>query len=388
MKKAILITFGTLIVLGVIGVWAYLFTYGAPKNSGEVFARFGLGNNSNTEVVPVPVNDPATIDVTGKTDTGKIQKLRQLTTRPVAGAVFRDSGILYTEQGTGHVYMINLDDGKETLVNGTTLAQSTEAVFSADGSYVAITSYKSSGNTVAVEKVSMEGGEKEGIMLPIGATEVAFGKASNTVMYLLKEKGGAVGYSYNLLKQSSARLFSIPLRDVRVLWGTPTYVYTTPTARAVGFIYRMEGSTLSYVTEGGYALMGLPYSGGVAVSKIDNEDVQSFTVPLKGELVNFPVSLIPEKCVSFIKIFYCASPNKRIDTATFPDSWYKGVISYSDILWLIDSTTGNATVLSNFLSESGREVDVSKIGIDDAGKRLYFVNKNDNTLWMFDMTIK
>lgn len=387
MKKTILIMFGTLIILGVVGVWAYVFTHGAPENSAEVFARFGLGNNTNTEVVPVPVNDTSTIDVEGETDTGEIQKLRQLTTRPVAGATFRDSGIMYVEQGTGHIYMINLDDGKETLINGTTIAQSAEAVFSADGTYVAITSYSALGNTVIVERTSMDNGEKEGITLPIGASQVAFAKASNTVLYLLKEAGGATGYSYNILKETSVALFSIPLRDIRVLWGTPTYVYTTPTATAVGFIYKIEGNSLAYVTGGGYGLMSLPYSEGIVITKSEGDGARSFNISQKSTSVNFPITIIPEKCISQRNTIYCAVPNRNIKVQTFPDNWYKGVISYTDILWSVNATTGASTVLSNFLTESGREVDVSKIGIDDAGKRIYFVNKNDNTLWMFDMTI-
>ncbi len=387
MKKTLLITFGTLIVLGVVGAWIYLFTYGAPKNSGEVFGRFGIRDTTNTEVVPTQVNESETVDVQNTTDAGAPQKLRQLTTRPVAGAVFAGSELIYVEQGTGHIYAINLDDGKETLVNGTTIAQSSEAVFSTDGAYVAITSYSASGNTVVVEKTSVGTDGKEGFTLPKGAVEVSFGTDAKTVLYILRGESGATGYSYNTTKGISGQLFSIPLRDVRVLWGTPTYVYTTPTATAVGFIYKIEGGSLTYVTGGGYGLMGLPYSNGVIVSKTEGSEVQSFTVPVKKDSVSFPISLIPEKCVYQRETFFCATPNTSIDTRTFPDNWYKGVISYSDILWSIDTTTGDASVLTNLLSESGREVDVSKIGIDDVGKRIYFVNKNDNTLWMFDMTL-
>jgi hypothetical protein len=42
----------------------------------------------------------------------------------------------------------------------------------------------------------------------------------------------------------------------------------------------------------------------------------------------------------------------------------------------------------NFLSESGREMDVHKIEVDETGMRLLFVNKNDNSLWMFDRGVE
>jgi hypothetical protein len=387
MKKVILIILGAFIILSVVGVWVYLFTYGTPKNSGEVFARFGIGDNTDTEVIPTQVNESETVDMQKSTDAGAPQKLRQLTTRPVAGAVFAGSELIYVEQGTGHIYAINLDGGKETLVNGTTIAQSAEAVFSTDGAYVAITSYGSSGNTVVVERVLMDSEEIEGVTLPAGATDVAFSKASNTVLYLLKNSNGSSGYSYNILKKSSTLLFSIPLSDIRVLWGTPTYVYTTPTATAVGFIYKIEGNSLAYVTGGGYGLMGLPYSGGIVITSAGEEMLYSITNRGKDNQIVFTDPLIPEKCVADQTLFYCAIPTNKPDPQTFPDEWYKGVVSYSDTLWLIDTKDGSASTITDFLAESGREVDVSKIGIDDAGKRIYFVNKNDNTLWMFDMTI-
>lgn len=387
MKKTILITIGTLIILGVVGVWIYLFTYGTPQNADEVFGRFGIGNNAQTEFAPIQTNNPAVIDVGETTDEGAGQRLKQLTTRPVAGATFVGSEILYVEQGTGHIYSINLDTGKETLVNGTTIKQSAEAVFSSDGSYVAITIYETTGNTVIVERTSMETGAGEGITLPRGATEVAFGSDPHTVHYILKDINGASGYLYDIIKESSVTVFTVPLRDIQVLWGTPTYIYTTPTATAIGFIYRLDGNILSYVTRGGFGLTGLSYKGGVAVTKSAGNTLRSFTISTNDTSLNMPVVLIPEKCTSLNSTLFCAAPNTNLDPQTFPDSWYKGIVSYTDILWSIDVTTGVATVLSNFLKESGREVDVTKIGIDDAGKRIYFVNKNNNTLWMLDTTI-
>ena len=385
MKKIILITFGILIVLGVLGVWVYLFTFGAPKNSAEVFGRFGIGNNANTDVVPVHVTEPITIDV-GK-GTEEKQKLRQLTTRPVAGAVFVGVEIMYVEQGTGHIYTINLDTGEEKLINGTTIQRSAEAVFSSDGTYVAITSYNTSGNSVVVEKATMEGGEGEGFALPSGASEVAFGTDLKTVLYLLKAEDGATGYSYNIPKGIHTTLFSIPLRDVRILWGTPTYVYTTPTATAIGFIYKIEGNSLAYVTGGGYGLMGIRFVDSIVTTKIADESVQSSIILTKGTGLTFSRPLITEKCVVHIKTLFCAIPDTNLNPRFFPDDWYKGTVSYSDSFWRINES-GDGEVLVSFFLESGREVDVSKIGIDDAGKRIYFINKNDNTLWMFDMTEK
>ncbi len=43
--------------------------------------------------------------------------------------------------------------------------------------------------------------------------------------------------------------------------------------------------------------------------------------------------------------------------------------------------------MSDLEGESGREIDVSELHIDTDGQYVYFVNKNDGTLWLFDTTL-
>ena len=238
MKKTIFITIGTLILLIVVGVWGYLFLYGAPKNSGEVFTNFGLGGNTNVS----NINPDSTVDIQTTTSNGARQKLKQLTTRPVAGATFIVGGIRYVEQGTGHVYDIDLTSGAESLMNGTTLPQTADAVFVKDGSYVAITAYTPSGNKTILQKLEKDQGGNipAGVALPLGAREIYFGDSTSTLMYLLEESTGSSGYSYNLKKGTGTQVFKIALRDIHVLWGSTNYAYTTPTSLSTGQPYRVS----------------------------------------------------------------------------------------------------------------------------------------------------
>jgi hypothetical protein len=41
--------------------------------------------------------------------------------------------------------------------------------------------------------------------------------------------------------------------------------------------------------------------------------------------------------------------------------------------------------MSDLFAESGRQIDVLKIGIDPLDTYLYFINKNDNTLWIYEI---
>lgn len=389
MKKNILITIGIFIILIVLGVWAYLFTYGKPANTNEIFAQFGLGGG---EVAPVVNPELTKVDVAQTTNVGTRQKLKQLTTRPVAGATFTTSGIRYVEQGTGHIYDIDLQSGREKLVSGTTITQTAEAIFSKDAPYIAITSFTPSGKKTIVGTIHQEqngDGSIEGVALPLGATEVQFGNATGTINYLLKNASGSSGYSYTIAKKTSALLFTISLRDVQVLWGEPLYVYTTPTTLQEGNLYRVVKNNLVYTAGGGIGLVGFRYDDGVVTTSLTSENEAYIALSHGGKKTLQSIPFIPEKCVrnpAKIHSVYCSTPFS-INNEKFPDDWYKGAISYSDLLWSIDIESGNATGLSEFLKESGREIDVSQIGTNDAGTYIWFINKNDNTLWMFDTTL-
>ncbi|MFZ2253151.1 MAG: hypothetical protein WAW13_03190 [Minisyncoccia bacterium] len=389
MKKPILITSLIVTILIVLGIWIYLLLFGAPKSTADVFARFGIGGEQ--EVIPVAAEDTR-IDVATSTEMGVIQKLRQLTTRPVAGAAFDEEGIRYIEQGTGHMYHIDLRSGGEILMSGTTIPHTTNALFSKDASSVLVTSGGVSGDNTIVGKVTTDaatGGTIEGVSLPQGAREIMFGVATNTVNYILDTETGSAGYSYNTIKKTSLQLFTSPLRDIRILWGTPLYAYTTPTATQEGYLYKVIDNELVYTTSGGQGLMGIRYADGVLVTKTSAGKTSSIVHTNSGEESNQAFPFIPEKCVTNpLKddTVFCATPRNRAQEM-FPDDWYKGVISYSDLLWSLTISTGQATPLSDFKADSGREIDVIKIGTDAEGKNIWFINKNDNTLWMFDATM-
>ena len=389
MKKSILITIGITIILIIVGIWFYLFMYGTPKSADDVFARFNTGGNAETSSA---TPDTSTVDVASATDAGIPQKLKQLTTRPVAGASFTTDGIEYAEQGTGHIYRINLGTGEETLISGTTIPQTFDAHFSKDGSYVALTSHEAGEIKTIVGKVENSENKDnaaERVALPDGATEIAFGKATSSVYYLISGTAGSSGYSYNIDTKKGTEIFNIALGDVRVVWGDPIYVYTTPTAYQKGYVYRVKSNELMYVAPGGAGLTAVPYSNGVVVTTKETTGLVSTAYDIKN-IHGVPLIYISEKCTqnpAMNNHLYCAVP-ANATSGKFPDDWYKGSVSYIDVLWDTDISNKEASPLSDFLSDSGREIDVSKIGTDSEGKYIYFVNKNDNTLWMFDTTIQ
>lgn len=388
MKKTILIVVGIVLILLIMGVWAYLFMYGAPKDADEVFTRFGFGNSIPEPGVIIKEEEPA-VDVSDSNDTSP-ERLRQLTLQPVAGAVFTELGILYAEEGTGHIYHIDLDTGEEKLLSGTTIPGTYDAVFSPDGSYVALSTITDGSLETIVGFVDTLSGSLKGVSLPLGARDIAFNGTSSTLFYLLPSKTGSAGYSYNIEKKVGTEIFKIPLRDVQVLWGNPVFVYTTPSAFARGHLYRIIGNQLTYVTDGLPGLTALRFSTGSVITGASNNSVSSQVHFENGTTSTLSFPLIPEKCVNISKkplLFFCAIP-KELGSGEFPDEWYMGKRSYNDSLFQTNLETNEWNLVSDPVEETGRELDVSKIGTDEFGELIYLINKNDNTLWMFDTTLE
>jgi hypothetical protein len=389
MKKPLIIGIVVLTSLLIIALWVYLLMYGKPEQGADIFTRFG-GTNAEVAVSETSPNE----NVTNEEATLQAQKrLRQLSLRPIAGASFTGTGILYAEQGTGHLYHIDLTTGNETLVSGTTIPGAQSAVFAPLGTYVAITTTNAAESNTVVSKVTLEGGNGtlSGVSLPANASHISFSNATGTLFYTREEIDGTTAYSYAIETQKGTQLFKVPLKDIRVLWGKQPYIYTTPTRTQIGYIYKVEQNRLSYVTSGGTGLSALLYDGGILVSALSSSGPTLFTYILnsKGERNEMPLPLLPEKCITGkaeVGTLYCGIPSENL-FLSFPDSWYKGAVSYTDSLWKVNPDKREATNVIDLLTESGREIDIRSMGTNGAGDKIFMINKNDNMLWLLDTTI-
>jgi hypothetical protein len=237
--------------------------------------------------------------------------------------------------------------------------------------------------------VGVLGGGGEGFSgnaLPLGAREVAFTDASGTLSYYLPRQGGGTAYAYNVLSKKSVELFTTPLKDVRIVWGKNTYLYTTPSAFVIGYGYAVQNGTLEYLTQGTKGLSLIAYSGGVIVTKtteggLSSEDItRGLPIPVVG--------LIPEKCVASQNekgVLFCGATTSFDNRQKYPDDWYKGVTTFSDVLFKVNAPSSTVQILSNLEEESGRSIDIAFLGVQLESSLLYFINKNDNTLWAFDL---
>ena len=388
MKKIFYYLGAGVIILGLIGFWLYSFLYGSPNNATPQFANFDLFGNETVvpEVVPPVTIAPPVVDVA-------LAKLRQLTTKPVIGMriIVRGNNLLmrYVEAGTGQVFDISLKNGMETRVSPISIPVASEAIISDSGEYIAVRSSEQSGNEVVLIHIR-ESGTPSKETISASVTNFEFG--TNNIFYYGTLVGATLeGRSYNLTTQETKRLFTVPFTAATILWSRQAsashYVLTKSAASLTSHLYEVRGANIIRTPISGRGLTVLPYQQSILFSIVEaTGQVKLFNYSLVQK--NTQLQIIPalaDKCISELRgtNLYCAA---NLDTrdANLPDSWYKGLVSFDDRIWKIDKLGINSQI-ANPSTISGRPLDLNKIKITNDGRMLYFVNKIDQSLWVYEL---
>jgi hypothetical protein len=390
MKKSLIITVGILLILFAVGVWMYLLFFGAPEETSDIFANLGLGNEAvQTEPSP-PGNveiDPAPITQIGTTQ----DALRQLTTKAVAGFGFVGSSstvIRYAERGTGHIFEIDTVSATERRISGTTIPRVVEAVFAHNGMGVALVSERGYTRDIVAGFIDEKNESVDLINLPDNSSDPSF--VSDTMLrYIIVSENRTDGFGLDIENNTPSYLFSTPLRDIEVIWGENTYVYNRPSATLQGALYR-AGEKLTPVTISSFGFVGGVTDDYYIGSAMTNNEFNSYALNKNtSQRTPLAITYLPEKCTpekTNTAFLWCASPLRTAST-DFIDAWYTGSIQSQDLLWRVSIEDGTAQLVSDFLSESGRLIDVDRMGINHSGTNPIFRNKVDNTLWLYDTKI-
>lgn len=388
MNRPLLITIGIVIISVVISVWIYLLIYGTPEEPRDVFTNFGfltpLPQDVFEEVAPSQQQE-------GSASLALEGVLEQLTTRTVAGHTFvlaDDSiRIRYAEMGTGHVYEINLTESTETQVSITTVPETAKAVFSPNGESVALIRYDQTAEFVTIGKIDSASKELlELSTLPSGAHNVAF-RNDNTVYYTLQTDTHTVGRYYDIELMDSTEVFRVPVRDLLMRWGSGSNTFfaaTRPTPHLSGALYVLQNGVLSSAGQSGKGLVGFANNSAIVTSYLEEGDYVSYSDSAVGKKKQ-PDVLIPEKC-TFDAIapteLWCGIPNAAVD-GQYIDQWYKGNTVSTDSLWSVKLNDQTSRRVLDIAKETNREVDIINLVADSTGSYLAFINKRDQSLWLY-----
>jgi hypothetical protein len=405
-KKTAFIIITILVVLIAGGFLAFYF-----------YTNQGQGNNiipdNRTNIFPTspdtnltPPTPPATgtsvSEPTGQ-DTAEIPPLfRELSIRPSAGAVAiaTSSGLFvrFVEKGTGNVYEVNPEKSDETRLSNTTIPRIENVVWNKNGNRL-IARYIKDGEFDIVqsyyaELIKPEPGQTEGLLqgsfLTENIAELTTDSDKNKLFYIVNHSGGSSGIISEFDGTKKSQIFDSPLTEWLVGWPTPSLVALTtkPSAAVPGFLYFLNtksgsltraisginGLTTLVNPNGSLVLYSESVAGGLALK------VYSFKT---GVSEYTAIATLPEKCVwskNDTEIIYCSVPT-YLPENTYPDSWYKGLVSFSDDIWEIDATTGAGKLLAKLKELGRKDIDGVNLFLDSKEDYLFLTNKNDSHLW-------
>ncbi len=388
MKRSYFIIGGGLILAILIGFWVYSFLYGSPENNeGSFFTNLGIfGQETGEQFIP----DTTTIEEAPVVDVQN-DPLRQLTTKPVVGmrmVVVGSSTVMrYIEAGTGHIFDINLASGSEVRVSNISVPVASEAVVSPSGDYVAIRSGYSNQNELMLIDLT-DRNNPTSTVLPNQIESFAFA-FNNELLFTEFNLGQTEGKGYMPSTRATRRLFTAPFTAHSMAWSNSStsnhIIYTKAAASQLGYVYEITAKGLTRLPQSGYGLAVTQSNGIRFIGLMRNGGYETVIVDKAGKTNVSPGANVPEKCVAGTRkeaTYFCASPLEVTDT-NFPDSWYKGVLISDDFLWEV--RPNGSTLLTYPLRNVGRSLDIVDVSLSPDETMVYFRNKTDRTLWLYEI---
>tara|TARA_B100000508_G_C11464578_1_gene280948 strand:+ start:6168 stop:7364 length:1197 start_codon:yes stop_codon:yes gene_type:complete len=393
MKRPIFIIAGVVLVFILLGVWIYILFFGTPENG--TFGNLRFGDSTDTTVVLNDLQDEQSnqpvVDVVNN------ERLRQLTTKPTVGyqVVQVDASstptVYYVESGTGHVFSINTETGEESRVSSKTIPLSRKAAITPNGQYVIIQSGSGAGRETFIVNIGDDSNTQTVTLTEKIVDFVA--TTDNTFLYSAQTNDSTIVKHYYPISDTSETVFTTPFREATIRWGSAAsdthYIYPKTTSQLEGFVYAAGNGKLNRIPVDGYGLSAYATNDYVLYSKQTLGQYKTHVYnQATGDTSTLSFTVIPEKCTAATfsnEYIICASEGINVTyDINIPDNWYKGVVTYSDNIWQINTAVGGASLLLNTIQESGRQLDMVDLRMIGNNANIYFLNKNDQTLWLFE----
>jgi len=392
MNKKIIIIIG-IVGLVVIGAGAY-FLLG--KKSGDqdtsggtpssFFPESGAGNID-------PFNQGSLGSGNGIAG-GQNLILTKLSLASVSGATYSEGKVSYVDRATGNIYEINPDGKERNRVSNTTIPKIFDAEFSYSGDNFLLRYLTTDDNIESVrnflaglvgENATSTALSVEGVFFPADISSVAISPEEDKIFYTYKQGERTIGVTTDFENKNKKQIFSSPFSEWNASWSSKNTItlLTKPSGMADGFFYSLDAKTGKFTKilgdiKGLSAIMDK--SGeNVLYNRGGQNTVKAGVYNIKnGEFSEFPLSTLAEKCVfsyddSYV---YCSVPS-TLPTALYPDDWYQGLISFSDLIWKINLVDGNTELLAG----TSDNFDAIGLFLSSSEDYLFFTNKKDASLW-------
>ena len=404
-KTSFTIILTILIVAAGAGAFWFFSLYKIPSvaepEPSENFLPFGEAPGAPPEIAPRTTGEAGGA-TGGETQIGG-RKIRILSRAPVSGfAVINATTTLvrFIERATGHIYEIGADETTARRVTNTTIPRVQEAMFADGGNTVILRYLDDTGATIETYAAKIpkggisgaEGGEIKGVFLPRNIETISVSPDGKKIFYIEKFSGGSIGFIAGTQNEGKTQVFNSPLTEWVSSWPEDKVVVLTtkPSQGITGRAYELTIATKkTEETISSPGLTTLTSSDGKTVlfgSSADSGLSLGIYKPKERTTLFFDNRTLPEKCVwvnGNVKI-YCAVP-RSLSGGLLPDSWYQGIVSFSDRIWLIDAVSGTSSLIADLERDTRGKIDATRLSVNKEGSFLIFTNKRDGSLWSVEL---
>jgi len=400
MRRTLIITSIIIVILG-IGAFVYFYFFAnsasiavAPTGSAElpVAGQGEIAEQTNTTSAggtPVPITARLV-----KISAGPIVDGEAVVNVPAANASSSpDVAIHYIERQSGNVFTYSTNAKTITRTSNKTIPGIQSAEWLSDASFVFVRYLSgtdfSTVNTYALPSTS--GSTTGGFFLPQNLSDISV--SSTSIIALSSGANGSVASLERSDGTHISELFTTPLSSLRISFaGKNQYLaFTKPSALLPGNAFIVDASrNFSRIVGPLNGLVALASPSGklVLISYTQNNTMQMQLVNVSTrEVVSLPVATIADKCVwaSDDSVIYCGIPIDPPSDTLYPDYWYQGAVQFSDRIWKIDVSGRFAQLVLDFSNETKAPLDAEALAIDPLNTELVFINKNDGSLWLYQI---
>jgi hypothetical protein len=259
-----------------------------------------------------------------------------------------------------------------------------------NGQFAMMQSGSGIGSEHIVGIISTTSDELRNFAIPGTITSYA-ATAENTFLYATPVGSSLIIQAYDPSTNSESERFRIPFRDATIAWGSteagPHYVYPQTTSRLEGYVYSYTDGVATRESASGYGLSTLGSNAGYIFSEVQDGEYNTYASNKTTDETNTaPLTIIPEKCIFAQTDAIVAICGIALTEYPFqmPDPWYKGEVRMTDDLWEYNINTQSASLLISPENATGRQLDIIRPQFGSNDANLYFQNKIDQTLWIYE----
>lgn len=419
MKRIVVI--GSIAILSIGGIFLFLSSKQTTSSSepvvslGRFFPKAEQSEQkSDIDAIVNNTTPSGTDPTTTYSPTGATGPFTQIIKNPVAGYIAFDRVvqsiptvpgeqskkitehvIRYVSRTNGYVYEI-VNGSIPLRITNILIPNIYEAYFTPDGKTVLQRFLRDDGKTIATYSVPIpeqnpDGTrtQKEGVYLPDNITSIAISPDGKKAVASIPTSPNTSIVTITLpttgITITTKELYKSPFSEWILSWPTQQAIYMQTKASNVsnGFLYNLDNITVKLRRVLG-TISGLTTSVSPDGKKVlysssgTTAGISTFLYTIStGASIPIGHNILPEKCDWLSTNDLMCAGNDSVEDLPYPDSWYAGVMHFSDIVFKIDSKTGNFTTLS----DGTIPFDMTHLQTSEQEQYVYFIDKNNGSLW-------